>query len=90
MSSSHPNMAIKVENFEKRYIIYHEKEDVGVSEGVKSLYELIVNQPNHRSTFFSKELHTSVKNIERWLKQLKDKKKIEFIGSAKTGGYYVK
>ena len=28
--------------------------------------------------------------VERWLKQLKDKKKIEFIGSQKTGGYYVK
>jgi len=45
---------------------------------------------NHRSTFFAEELQTSVKNIERWLKQLKDEDKIEFIGDSKTGGYYVK
>ena len=84
------NIAIKVENLGKKYVIYHEKEDIGVNEGVKSLYELIVKKPNRRSTFFAKELHTSVKNIERWLKQLKDADKIEFIGSPKTGGYYVK
>jgi len=28
--------------------------------------------------------------MERGLKQLKDAEKIEFIGSSKTGGYYVK
>ncbi|MGK0256529.1 MAG: ATP-dependent DNA helicase RecG, partial [Arcobacteraceae bacterium] len=58
----------------------------GVNEGVKSLYELIKLKPKNRSTFFAKELNTSVKNIERWLKQLKSEDKIKFIGSFKTGG----
>ncbi|MFH1949961.1 MAG: ATP-binding protein [Pseudomonadota bacterium] len=62
----------------------------GVNEGVKSLYELIKNNPNNRSTYFAKELHTSVKNVERWLKQLKDEDKIAFNGSPKTGGYVLK
>ena len=62
----------------------------GVNEGVNSLYLLIVQNPNNRSPFFAKELNTSVKNIERWLKQLKDEDKIEFRGSPKTGGYHVK
>ncbi|WP_255378704.1 MULTISPECIES: hypothetical protein [unclassified Acidovorax] len=35
-------------------------------------------------------LQTSPKNIERWLKQLKDMQKIEFRGAPKTGGYYIK
>lgn len=35
-------------------------------------------------------LQTSPKNIERWLKQLKDTQKIEFRGAPKTGGYYIK
>jgi ATP-dependent DNA helicase RecG len=35
-------------------------------------------------------LNTSVKNIERWLKQLKDSQRIEFRGAPKTGGYYGK
>ena len=47
--------------------------------------ELIKNKPNNRSTFFTNELQTSVKNIERWLKQLKSEDKIEFKGSPKTG-----
>ena len=42
------------------------------------------------STFFAKELNTSVKNIELWLKQLKDEDKIELKGSPKTGGYIIK
>ena len=50
----------------------------------------IKKKPKNRSTFFAKELNTSVKNIERWLKQLKDEDKIEFKGSLKTGGYAVK
>ncbi len=36
----------------------------GVNEGVKSLYELIKNNPNKKTPFFAKELNTSVKNIE--------------------------
>ena len=47
-------------------------------------------ETNKRSTFFAKELNTSVKNIERWLKQLKDENKIEFKGSPKTRGYVVR
>ena len=62
----------------------------GVNEGVKSLYDLIKNQSNNRSTYFASELNTSVKNIERWLKQLKDEDKIEFKGAPKTGGYFIK
>ena len=62
----------------------------GVNEGVKSLYDLIKNKPNNRSTYFASELNTSVKNIERWLKQLKDEDKIEFKGAPKTGGYSIK
>ena len=33
-------------------------------------------------------INTSVKNVERWLKQLKGTNKIEFRGAPKTGGYY--
>ncbi len=71
-----------------RVIIYKEKLNEGVNEGVKSLYELIKSKPNNRSTLFVQELNTSVKNIERWLKQLKKEKKIEFRGAPKTGGYW--
>ncbi len=38
---------------------------------------------------FALTMSTSVKNIERWLKQLRDMGKIEFRGAPKTGGYFV-
>lgn len=79
------------DNFMKN-IFYKADEGVneGVNEGVKLLYFLIQSNPNKRSTFFAQELSTSIKNIERWLKELRDDKKIEFIGAPKTGGYFAK
>ena len=62
----------------------------GVNEGVKKLYELIKENPNMKTPFFSKELNTSIKNIERWIKQLKSQCLIEFRGSSKTGGYFLR
>lgn len=60
----------------------------GVGEGVNGLYLLIKKNEGNRVPFFAKVLNTSEKNIERWLKQLKQDKKIEFRGAPKTGGYY--
>ncbi len=62
----------------------------GANEGVKSLYMIIQKYPNKKTPFFAEELSTSIKNIERWIKQLKNEEKIEFRGAPKTGGYYVK
>ena len=62
----------------------------GVNEGVKQLFDLVEKKPNNRAPYYAKELQTSVKNVERWLKQLKDEDKIEFKGSSKTGGYHTK
>ena len=92
----HNIVAPKFEEFQKGFKvtlykkILENKVNEGVKGGVKSLYELILSKPNHRSTFFAKELNTSVKNIERWIKQLKDEELIEFLGASKTGGYYAK
>jgi ATP-dependent DNA helicase RecG len=36
------------------------------------------------------ELKTPAKTIERWIKQLRDEGEIEYRGSKKTGGYFVK
>ncbi len=41
-----------------------------------------------RSTQFVKDLNIPLKTIERWLKQLREDKKIEFRGIAKKGGYW--
>lgn len=62
----------------------------GASEGVNGLYALIAAQPSLRGPALAKLLGTSPKNVERWLKQLKDQNLIEFRGATKTGGYYSK
>lgn len=60
----------------------------GINEGVNELFDTISSTPGLRAPMLAKKLTTSTKNIERWLKQLKDAGKIEFRGSPKTGGYY--
>ena len=87
-----PTINPKKDSFE--VILYKEKfiEGVseGVSEGVNKIHELIKIYPGNRTPFFAKKLSTSVKNIERWVKELKLIDKIEFKGTPKTGGYYTK
>ena len=64
------------------------KGDEGVNEGVNRLMVLIAEWPGHRAPFYSEKLKTSVKNVERWLAQLKATEQIEFRGASKTGGYW--
>jgi hypothetical protein len=59
-----------------------------VNEGVNSLLRLIVQQPGLRSPQLAQMLGTSPKNVERWLRQLKQAEAVEFRGASKSGGYY--
>jgi len=73
-----------------RVILYKEKlqnDNVGTNE----LYYFIKeNQPIR--TLHIKEYFNQVttRTLERWIKKLRDENKIEFRGSKKMGGYYVK
>ena len=60
----------------------------GVSEGVTALLEYIQRQPGMRAPALATLLNTSPKNIERWIKQLRNAGLIEFVGPSKTGGYH--
>ena len=62
----------------------------GVNGGVNFLYNYIKENPGSRVIHLKKNLNIPVRTIERLLKQLKDKNKIEFRGSPKTGGYWIK
>ena len=65
--------------------------NVGVNVGANDIYEFIVlNQPTKANIIAQHFMPITQRTIERWLKQLKDEDKIEFKGSAKTGGYEVK
>ncbi len=61
----------------------------GVSEGVNRLYQAVQHNPGIRLPELSTRLNVPVKTLERWIKQLRNEKKVVFRGAAKTGGYYV-
>ncbi len=62
----------------------------GVTEGVDLLLAYIRTEPGLRAPMLASRMDTSVKNVERWLKQLKSQQFIEFRGAPKTGGYHPK
>ncbi|RBQ26596.1 RNA-binding domain-containing protein [Arcobacter sp. CECT 9188] len=63
------------------------KADVGVNE----IYEYIKKyQPIKANEIAQNFSEVTQRTIERWLKELRDDNKIEFIGATKTGGYFVK
>jgi ATP-dependent DNA helicase RecG len=61
----------------------------GVNEGVNKLFKTIQETPGKRMPYYALATDVPEKTIERWLKQLREEGKIEFKGSAKTGGYFV-
>jgi ATP-dependent DNA helicase RecG len=62
----------------------------GVNEGVNALTEHIRRHPGLRTPALAALMKTAPKNVERWLKQLRQADKIVFVGSPKTGGYQPK
>lgn len=64
--------------------------DGGVSGGVNDLLGLISSSPGLNATELEARLIKPKRTVERWLKQLKDQRSIEFRGAPKTGGYYAK
>ena len=82
----------KFEEIQKGFqvTVYKETINRNLNEGVNNLFRIIVQNPNCRAPFYARTMDTSVKNVERWLKQLKNENKVEFRGSPKTGGYFIK
>ena len=70
--------------------IYKKANVEGVSEGVNALLAIINRHPGLRTPLLAEKMQTSAKNVERWIKQLKENDEIEFRGSSKTGGYFAK
>ena len=66
-----------------RVTIYKTKSN----EGINELYKYIQDNPLKRVSQIEKDLKIPAKTLERWIKTLRNKNKIEFQGSKKTGGY---
>lgn len=66
------------------------KKDEGVNEGVKILLKVIQANPGKRANELASLIGKSVQTVERYVKTLKGKGKIEFRGASKNGGYWSK
>ena len=60
----------------------------GVSGGVNNLLDYIKANPGKQSKEIKSALNLPQRTLERWLKELRERKKIKFQGAPKTGGYY--
>ena len=71
-----------------RNVFYKNKTTLNV--GVNEIYAIIKENEPIKATVIAKNFsNVTQRTIERYIKQLKDDGKIEFIGSPKTGGYRV-
>ena len=67
-----------------------ERHDEGIREGLKTIFDFIGRTPGLRAPQISKALNIHKKTLERRLSSLKAGNAIEFRGSRRTGGYWVK
>jgi predicted HTH transcriptional regulator len=63
--------------------------NVGTNVGTNELYELIKNNPRSNAKQLNSHFNVTSRTLERWLKELRSQNLIQFIGSKKTGGYYI-
>ena len=54
------------------------------------MYDYIKKNPGQKAGSIADILNIPMRTAQRRIKKLKDNDKIKFIGSSKTGGYYVK
>jgi len=66
-----------------------QKLSVGVNGRVNRLLKIIERYPGKRTNELAGLINAPVKTVEKWIKKLRDEKKVEFRGSAKTGGCYL-
>jgi len=62
----------------------------GLSGGIKKVYEYIENNPGHNTKGISIAVSEPFKTVEKWIIKLRRNDLIEFKGSKKTGGYFLK
>lgn len=74
----------------KNLITPHKKVDKPVNDVLKDILEFIKNNPGVKKPAIITHIGKSKATLTRYLKQLVERNLIEYKGSDKTGGYYLK
>ena len=72
---------------------FKRKKNGGVNGGVNDmdrLYNFIKVKPGQSNINLAVGLERPPSTVEKWLRKLREENKIEYRGSAKTGGYFIK
>lgn len=85
-------MLLEVSNAPNGFLaeIKYEKQRDGVNDGVKIMLEIIKSVPGIKTSALAEQLKISKRTAERWIKKLRELSVIEYRGSPKTGGYFIK
>lgn len=62
----------------------------GLNGTIKEVYDYIQSHQGASAVDIENKLNIPLRTLQRWLKELKEKDLIEYRGSKKTGGYFVK
>ena len=62
----------------------------GLSGTIKEIYDYIKSHEGTSAVDMENKLNIPLRTLQRWLKELKEKDLIEYRGSKKNGGYFVK
>jgi len=61
-----------------------------INGGVNLVKEVIINNPGLNTYRIAEKLNKPERTVEKWLSKLKKSQIIEYRGSSKTGGYFIK
>lgn len=67
--------------------LYFKELGEGVNEPINEVYKVLYNFPESNTSEIAQRINKGVSTTERYLKILKDKGLVIFLGSPRTGGY---
>jgi ATP-dependent DNA helicase RecG len=62
----------------------------GLNGTIKEVYDYIQSHQGTSAVDMENKLNIPLRTLQRWLKELKEKDLIEYCGSKKSGGYFIK
>ena len=85
----HRGEALITTFFKKKAVSTNGGINGGINGGVKSIVTLIEKKSGINAKEIADELSMAQRTVERQIRKLRDKNKIEYRGSSKTGGYFI-
>lgn len=87
--NGNPNPEI-IEKAGEVRLVFRPRGNGGINGGINEVFNFIKSNPGLRAANLAVRIKHPFDTTEKWLRRLKKEGKIEYRGSKKTGGYFVK